>query len=600
MNILDTTAQPEPVSLTPAGVPAAPVRDPGYKWVALSNTTIAMFMAAVNGSIILISLPAIFNGINIDPLTSFQYLLWILMGYGIVTATLLLSFGRLSDMYGRVRLYNIGFAIFTAGSLLLFLTPDTGDAGAIELIVFRLIQAVGAAFIFSNSAAILTDAFPPDERGKALGLNQVAALSGQFVGLIIGGILAAFHWRYVFLISVPFGVIGTIWAFMKLKEPDYPRRTQKIDIWGNLSFIGGLTIFLVGITYALLPYGSASMGWGNPFVIAALLTGILLLIAFPIIETRVKDPMFRMDLFKIRNFAFGNAAGFLSALARGGVMIVLIILLQGIWLPLHGYSFESTPFWAGVYMLPLTVGFVIMGPLSGIISDKYGARWISTLGMVLVGISFLILAILPYNFDYLPFALALLIMGLGNGMFSSPNAAAIMNSVPPEERGVSSGMMSTLMNSGFVLSMGMFFTIIVVGLTGAFPSMFSAALSAANATPLIPAMSAIPPTGALFAAFLGYNPVHMILAGLSPALLATVAPATLATLTGVAWFPTTLAQAFMPSLALSFYIGAGISFIAALLCAMRGEKYVVEIDGTGKDGGSSTDDPQEVSGGNVK
>ncbi|MGB8218946.1 MAG: MFS transporter [Methanoregula sp.] len=597
---MDTTAQPEPVSLTPAGVPAAPVRDPGYKWVALSNTTIAMFMAAVNGSIILISLPAIFNGINIDPLTSFQYLLWILMGYGIVTATLLLSFGRLSDMYGRVRLYNIGFAIFTAGSLLLFLTPDTGDAGAIELIVFRLIQAVGAAFIFSNSAAILTDAFPPDERGKALGLNQVAALSGQFVGLIIGGILAAFHWRYVFLISVPFGVIGTIWAFMKLKEPDYPRRTQKIDIWGNLSFIGGLTIFLVGITYALLPYGSASMGWGNPFVIAALLTGILLLIAFPIIETRVKDPMFRMDLFKIRNFAFGNAAGFLSALARGGVMIVLIILLQGIWLPLHGYSFESTPFWAGVYMLPLTVGFVIMGPLSGIISDKYGARWISTLGMVLVGISFLILAILPYNFDYLPFALALLIMGLGNGMFSSPNAAAIMNSVPPEERGVSSGMMSTLMNSGFVLSMGMFFTIIVVGLTGAFPSMFSAALSAANATPLIPAMSAIPPTGALFAAFLGYNPVHMILAGLSPALLATVAPATLATLTGVAWFPTTLAQAFMPSLALSFYIGAGISFIAALLCAMRGEKYVVEIDGTGKDGGSSTDDPQEVSGGNVK
>jgi MFS family permease len=241
-----------------------------------------------------------------------------------------------------------------------------------------------------------------------------------------------------------------------------------------------------------------------------------------------------------------------------------------------------------------------MGPLSGIISDKYGARWISTLGMVLVGISFLILAILPYNFDYLPFALALLIMGLGNGMFSSPNAAAIMNSVPPEERGVSSGMMSTLMNSGFVLSMGMFFTIIVVGLTGAFPSMFSAALSAANATPLIPAMSAIPPTGALFAAFLGYNPVHMILAGLSPALLATVAPATLATLTGVAWFPTTLAQAFMPSLALSFYIGAGISFIAALLCAMRGEKYVVEIDGTGKDGGSSTDDPQQVSGGNVK
>jgi EmrB/QacA subfamily drug resistance transporter len=567
--------------------------------VALSNTTIATFMATVNGSIILISLPAIFNGINIDPLTSFQYLLWILMGYGIVTATLLLSFGRLSDIYGRVRLYNVGFAIFTAGSILLFLTPSTGDAGAIELIVFRLIQAVGAAFIFSNSAAILTDAFPPDERGKALGLNQVAALSGQFVGLIIGGILAVFHWRYVFLISVPFGVIGTIWAFMKLKEPAYQKRSQKIDIWGNLSFICGLTLFLVGITYALLPYGSASMGWGNPWVIATLFCGILLLIAFPIIETRVKDPMFRLDLFKIRNFAFGNAAGFLSALARGGVMIILIILLQGIWLPLHGYSFESTPFWAGVYMLPLTIGFVVMGPISGIISDKYGARWISTLGMVLVGISFLILAVLPYSFDYLPFALALLIMGLVNGMFSSPNAAAIMNAVPPEERGVSSGMMSTLFNSGFVLSMGMFFTIIVVGLTSAFPPDLSAALSAANATQLIPAMSAIPPTGALFAAFLGYNPVQMILAGLSPALLATVAPATIATITGVVWFPTTLAQAFMPSLALSFYIGAAISFIAALLCAMRGDKYVEEIDGTGRDDDSSAG-PQQVSVENVK
>jgi MFS family permease len=401
------------------------------------------------------------------------------------------------------------------------------------------------------------------------------------------------------LISVPFGVVGTIWAFLKLKEPAYGKRTQKIDIWGNLSFIGGLTIFLVGITYALLPYGADSMGWRDPWVIAALLSGILLLIAFPIIETRVEDPMFRMDLFRIRNFAFGNAAGFMSALARGGVMIILIILLQGIWLPLHGYSFESTPFWAGVYMLPLTIGFVIMGPLSGIISDKYGARWISTLGMVLVGISFLILAVLPYNFDYLPFALALLIMGIGNGMFSSPNAAAIMNSVPPDERGVTSGMMSTLMNSGFVLSMGMFFTIIVVGLTGAFPLALAGALTAANASPLIPAMSAIPPTGALFAAFLGYNPVQMILGGLSPALIATIAPATLAALTGAVWFPTTLASAFMPSLALSFYIGAGISFVAALLCAMRGEKYIDESDGAVPIDASDTD-PQEVSGENVQ
>jgi len=536
-------------------------------------------MATVNGSIILISLPAIFNGISINPLTSFQYLLWMLMGYGLVTATLLLSFGRLSDMYGRVRLYNIGFAVFTAGSILLFLTPGTGDAGAIEMIAFRLLQAVGAAFIFSNSAAILTDAFPPDERGKALGLNMVAALSGQFIGLLIGGVLAAWHWRFVFLISVPFGVIGTVWAFMRLKEPAYPVKARSIDIWGNLSFIGGLTIFLLGITYALVPYGDDAMGWGDPLVVAALVSGVILLAAFPFIERRVKDPMFDLRLFRNRNFAFGNAAGFLSAIARGGVMIILIMLLQGIWLPLHGYSFESTPFWAGVYMLPLTIGFVIMGPLSGIFSDRYGPRGISTAGMLLVAASFVLLALLPYNFDYLPFAVALFIMGVGNGMFASPNSAAIMNAVPPSERGVASGTMSTLMNSGFVISMGMFFTIIVFGLTHAFPPALAASLTDAGAQELIPAMSAIPPTGALFAAFLGYNPVLMILAGLPAAATAGIAPATIATLTGVTWFPETLARAFMPSLTLTFLIGAVLSVASAVLCWMRGGQYVHEIHG---------------------
>ncbi|MDO9325882.1 MAG: MFS transporter [Methanoregula sp.] len=593
---MDTTTQPG------TSVPDTSPPETGlpYKWVALSNTTIATFMATVNGSIILISLPAIFNGISINPLTSFQYLLWMLMGYGVVTATLLLSFGRLSDIYGRVRLYNIGFAIFTAGSILLFLTPNTGDAGAIELIFFRLIQGVGAAFIFSNSAAILTDAFPPDERGKALGLNMVAALSGQFIGLLIGGILAVYNWRYVFLISVPFGVIGTIWAFMKLREPAYPKKTRKIDVWGNVTFVGGLTIFLVGITYALVPYGNDAMGWMNPWVIASMIGGLLLLIAFPFVEKRVEDPMFSIDLFRIRNFAYGNAAGFLSAIARGGVMIILIMLLQGIWLPLHGYSFESTPFWAGVYMLPLTIGFVIMGPVSGLFSDKYGARWISTLGMLLVALSFVILALLPYDFDYLPFAVALLIMGIGNGMFASPNSAAIMNSVPPGDRGVASGMMSTLMNSGMVISMGMFFTIIVVGLTKEFPASISAALTSAGVPQLIPAMSNIPPTGALFAAFLGYNPVQMILAEMPLAMTASVSPTTLAILTGVTWFPTTLAHAFMPSLASTFIFGAILSLIAAGLCTRGGERYVHEIHAPAQEEQKSGTGTQEKAGDRIK
>jgi MFS family permease len=549
-----------------------------YKWIVLSITTIEMFMVSVNGSITLISLPAIFNGIQVDPFTSFQYLLWVLMGYSLVTATLLLSFGRLSDMYGRVKLYNVGFAIFTVGSILLFLTPDKGDAGAIELIVFRLVQAVGASFTFSNSAAILTDAFPPNERGKALGLNMIAFLSGQFIGLILGGILAFFNWRYVFLVSVPVGILGTIWAFLKLEESTHPRRARRVDVWGNLSFIGGLTIFLVGITYALLPYGDNPMGWGNPWVIGSILLGVGLLIAFPFIESRVEDPMFRLDLFRNRIFALANIAGFLSAIARGGVMFLLIMLLQGIWLPLHGYSYESTPFWAGVFMLPLTAGFVIMGPLSGWLSDRYGSRWFATGGMVLIAASFLMLAMLPYDFEYPAFAVALLVMGLGNGMFGAPNIAAIMNAVPPEERGAASGMRSMLQNSGMVISMGMFFTIVIVSLTQTFPPELAASLTSAGAPELIAPMSAIPPTGSLFAAFLGYNPVSTILASIPQSVLASISPATLAILTGITWFPTTLAHAFLPSLGVSFLIGAGISLFAAFLSAMRGSKYIHEID----------------------
>jgi len=550
-----------------------------YKWIVLSITTIEMFMVSVNGSITLISLPAIFNGININPLNSFQYLIWVLMGYSLVTATLLLSCGRLSDMYGRVKFYNIGFAIFTLGSILLFLTPDKGDAGAMEIIAFRLVQAVGASFTFSNSAAILTDAFPADERGKALGLNTMAFLSGQFVGLILGGILAVYNWRYVFLVSVPVGILGTVWAYLKLKETPLPKRARKIDIWGNITFVGGLTILLVGITYALLPYGKDPMGWGNPWVIASLVTGIILLVAFPIIENRVEDPMFRLSLFKIRVFTLANTAGFLSALARGGMMFLLIMLLQGVWLPLHGYSYESTPFWAGIFMLPLTAGFVIMGPLSGWLSDKYGSRLFATTGLILIAISFLMLASLPYNFDYPLFAFALLIMGLGNGMFGTPNIAAIMNSVPPEERGVASGMRSMLQNSGMVISMALFFTIVIVSLTHLFPPELATSLTAAGATGLIVPMSAIPPTGALFAAFLGYNPVNAILITVPQSIVAAISPTTMATLTGITWFPTTLAAAFMPSLRISFYIGALLSLIAAVLSSLTGSRFVHEIHG---------------------
>lgn len=547
-----------------------------YKWVALSVVIISSLMGSINMSIVLISLPAIFNGIHINPLTSFQYLLWILMGYGLVTATLLLSFGRLSDMYGRVKMFRLGFLIFTMGSILLYLTPSTGDAGAIEIIAFRVIQAVGSALFMANSAAILTDAFLPNERGKALGLNMVAFTTGQFIGLILGGVLAYFDWRFVFLVSVPFGLLGTVWSYLKLEETSIPAPKTKIDVWGNLTFVVSITLLLLGVTYGLMPNGNDPMGWSSPWVIAAMVIGLILLVLFIFIESRVESPMFQLDLFKIRMFSYANVASLLSALSRGGMMFMLILLLQGVWLPLHGYSYESTPFWAGVYMLPLTAGIAIMGPISGSLSDKYGPRWIATIGMVISALSFLVLALLPYNFSYWELGLTIFMMGVGSGMFGSPNTASIMNSVPPHERGVASGMMYTIVNTSFTASMAIFFTIVIMGITQQFPEAVTTSLNSVGASQLAPLMSSIPPTGALFSAFLGYNPVEAMLSALPPALLATIPSATLTTLTGTTWFPSTFAGAFMPSLQTSFYIGAVFCAIAAVLSALRGEKYIHE------------------------
>ena len=545
-----------------------------YKWTAMSNVVLASSMGSINMSIVIIALPAIFNGIHINPLNSFEYLLWILMGYGLVTATLLLSFGRISDMYGRVKMFRLGFLIFSLASILLFLTPSTGDAGALEIIIFRIIQAVGSALLMANSAAILTDAFPSNERGKALGINMVAVMSGMFLGLILGGILAIFDWRYVFLVSVPFGLIGTIWSYYKLKELSIKAVKTKIDIWGNLTFLLGITLLLVGVTYGLIPYGNNPMGWSNPWVITSMILGLISLILFPIVENHVESPMFRLDLFKNRSFAYANIAGLLGALGRGGMMFMLILLLQGIWLPLHGYSYSSTPFWAGIYMLPLTAGIIIMGPISGILSDKYGPRWIATSGMIIVTIAFIVLAALPYNFTFIEFALALFMMGIGGGMFGSPNSASIMNSVPPEDRGVASGMMYTIMNTSFTASMAIFFTIVIIGITQRFPEAMATSLANIGASQLAPILTNLPPTAALFSAFLGYNPVDAILSALPAPLVAMIPHSTFNTLTGTSWFPDTLANAFLPSLRTSFYIGAILSAIAAVLSALRGAKYV--------------------------
>jgi len=482
-------------------------------------------------------------------------------------------------MLGRVRLYNLGFAIYTIGSILLYLTPNTGQLGALELIIFRVVQGIGAAFLFSNSAAILTDAFPANERGKALGLNQVAVLAGSILGLVLGGVLATFNWRFVFLVSVPFGIIGTAWSHYRLREIATIKKNQKIDIWGNVTFAAGLITLLISLTYGLVPYGGSSMGWSDPFVVVGLVSSFVLLAAFPFIETRVEDPMFRLELFKRRIFAFGNLADVLAALARGGVTLMLVILLQAVWLPLHGISYQDTPFWAGVYLIPLSLGLVVMGPLSGYLSDRYGARGFSTLGMLITGTAFLALSELPYNFSYPDFAAIVFAIGIGMGMFSSPNIASIMNSVPPQNRGAAAGMRSTLMNTGTSIGTSILFTTVILTLSGSLPMYLANAAAAAGAPQLgASVFRQIAPTSALFSAFLGYSPMQTILNSLPQSLTATLSASTVATLTGKSWFPNAFAPAFMSSLRVAIYINAALAYSAALASVVRGKRYIYGLE----------------------
>jgi len=554
-----------------------PRTSPHYKWIALSNTTLGVLMATINASILLIALPDIFRGIGVNPLQpgNTSLLLWLLMGYLVVTAVLVVSFGRLGDMFGRVRMYNLGFAIFALFSVMLSLTWLHGTAGAWWLIVMRILQGVGGAMLLANSSAILTDAFPATERGLALGLNQVAGIAGSFIGLVLGGVLGPLNWRYVFLVSVPFGVLGAIWSYLKLRELGI-RQPASLDWWGNVTFGAGLIAVLAGITYGIQPYGGHTMGWTSPLVISLIAGGLAVLAIFCVIETRVAEPMFRLTLFKIRPFTAGNLASLLAGLGRGGLMFILIIWLQGIYLPIHGYSFSQTPLWAGIAMLPLTVGFLVAGPLSGWLSDRFGARPFATGGMVVAAASFVLLELLPVDFAYWQFAVILLLNGIGMGLFASPNRAGIMNSLPPERRGVGAGMSATFQNSAMVLSIGIFFTLIILGLASSLPATLSHGLIAQGVPRADAArVAALPPVSIMFAALLGYNPVQTLLGPAISRLPASHA----AYLTGHTFFPSLISAPFEHGLAVAFDFAIVACLVAAVASLLRGSRYVHEVHG---------------------
>ena len=544
-----------------------------YRWIALSNTTLSMTMATIDASIVIIAMPAIFRGIHLNPLDpgNISYLLWMIIGYLLVQSVCVVTLGRLGDMYGRVKIYNLGFVVFTLASIALSLDPLTGTDGAMWLIGWRFVQAFGGAMLMANSAAILTDAFPADQRGLALGLNMVAGIAGSFLGLVIGGVLAPIDWRLVFLVSVPFSLFGTVWGYLRLRDLS-PRRHHVMDWWGNLTFAAGLIAVLVAITYGIQPYGDHIMGWTNPWVMGSLVGGVALLAAFCAIETRVEHPMFHIDLFKIRAFSMGNLASLLAGLGRGGLMFILIIWLQGIWLPRHGYSFESTPLWAGIFMLPMTVGFLVAGPLSGWLSDRYGARWFATGGMLIAAASFVWFAALPVDFTYWMFAAALFANGFGMGLFASPNRAAIMNSLPANRRGVGGGMSTTFQNTSMVLSIGIFFSLMIAGLASSLPATMQAGL-AAHGVPAAQAhaVAALPPVSVLFASLLGYNPVQSLLGGHT---LSQLPASDSSYLTGHTFFPSLISGPFHDGLVVAFAFAIGACLIAAVASWLMGGKFV--------------------------
>jgi len=548
--------------------------DDRYKWVALANTTAAVFMSVLDGSIVIIALPAIFRGIHLDPLApgNIAYLLWMIMGYRLVQAVLVVTVGRFGDMFGRVRIYNAGFAVFTVASILLSFDPFEGGHGALWLIGWRVLQAFGGSMLQANSAAILTDAFPADQRGFALGLNQVAGLSGMFIGLVAGGLLAAWDWRAVFWVNVPVGVYGTVWAYRKLRDTGV-RHRGRIDWWGNITFAVGLGAILIAVTYGIQPYGGHTMGWTSPWVLAGLAGGVTFMIIFGIIETKIADPMFRLGLFRIRAFAAGNLAGLAVSVARGGLQFMLIIWLQGIWLPLHGYSYADTPLWAGIFLLPLTAGFLVSGPTSGMLSDRFGTRGIASAGMVVFGGSFIGLMVLPVDFPYWAFALLIAANGIGSGMFAAPNSSSIMSSVPARYRGVASGMRATFQNSGTALSIGVFFSLMIAGLASTLPKTLTSGLQRQGVPHAIAHhVASLPPVSSLFAAVLGVNPLRQLLA--ASRVLSSLPAAAQQTITGREFFPDLISGPFRHGLVVVFVAAAGLAGLAALASLLRGGRYI--------------------------
>ncbi len=429
----------------PAGPePGVPVRVPAdprsgiergrsgieYKWVALSVTTLGSAMAAIDSSIVVLGLPTIMTSLRSDLVT----MIWVLMGYILMSTVFLMLFGRLADMFGRVRMYNAGFAVFTVGSLLCALA----GSGA-ELVLFRLVQGVGGAMLMANAMAIITEAFPAGERGRAMGINSITWAIGNIVGPVAGGLILAFlSWQWIFLVNVPIGAIGTLWGYLALHEVGQPRRGERFDVLGMVLFSGGVSCLLIALSQGI------SWGWFSAPTLGLFGAFAVLEVLFAVSErgggTHFIDP----SLLRSRILAFGTAAATLQSLSMFAVNFLIVFYLQAVK--------GTTPLQAALMILPLSLVQSVIGPIGGLVSDRVGARTPATVGLILQAAACVILAQLTVTSSYGALLLGLLVLGMGGGLFWSPNTSSVMGAAPVQRLGVASATLATFRQTGMVTS----------------------------------------------------------------------------------------------------------------------------------------------------
>ena len=414
---------------------------PGYEWVALSVTTVGALLASLQGSSLVIALPDVLTGLN----SGFLTIMWVLLGYLLITTALVPVVGRLADMVGRKRLYVAGFAVFTLGSLLAGLSQPQFHGW--DLVAYRVLQGVGGALLITNSTAIVADAFRHGRVGLGLGVNQVAGAAGFLLGPVVGGLLTAVSWRWVFLINVPLGVFGTLWGISRLREPVRLPAHQRFDWPGSLTFVVGLGSLLLALSLLAFPMLPMSV------VYVLFVLAVLGLVGFVLAELRSTQPMLDLHLFRDRLFGFAALAGGLNGVARGAVLFVLIFFLQG--------PYGQDPLMAGLMMTPFGAAFLLVGPLSGYLSDHYGSRLLATAGLLVSAVGLFGLSTVTATSPYWVLAVYMALMGGGSGLFSSPNVNALMSSVPPRQRGTASGINTMVGNTGQMLSIAIAFPLVL-------------------------------------------------------------------------------------------------------------------------------------------